>query len=71
MTRPEHLNCINTVEGIKRINEMQREYDRDPQAWERREREHTEERELEKQQEAEEERRFYERQREQNNDIPF
>lgn len=35
--RPEHLNCPNTVAGIDRINEMQREYDRDPEAYERKE----------------------------------
>lgn len=39
MSRPEHLNCVNTVEGIRRINENQRVYDEDPERYERRERE--------------------------------
>ena len=32
--RPEHLNCPNTAEGIRRINEMQEAYDRNPARWE-------------------------------------
>jgi hypothetical protein len=51
MSRPEHLNCVNTVEGIRRINEEQREYDKDPEQYERREREIKEEREREQEQE--------------------
>jgi hypothetical protein len=43
MSRPEHLNCINTSEGIRRINEMQTEYDKDPKRWERQEKERREE----------------------------
>jgi hypothetical protein len=39
MARPEHLTCINTPEGIRRINEMQDAYDRDPERWEREEQE--------------------------------
>ena len=39
MSRPEHLNCINTVEGIHRINEDQRYYDEDPARYERQEQE--------------------------------
>lgn len=41
--RPEHLNCVNTPEGIRRINEMQRHYDADPEEYERREREQEDE----------------------------
>jgi hypothetical protein len=29
--RPKHLPCINTPEGIRRINEIQAEYDKDPE----------------------------------------
>jgi len=39
MSRPKHLNCINTAEGIRRINEEQRHYDADPEQYERREQE--------------------------------
>lgn len=35
MTRPQHLNCVNTSEGIRRINEDQRHYDEDPDGYER------------------------------------
>lgn len=38
MSRPEHLNCVNTPEGIRRINELQELYDKDPNEYERRER---------------------------------
>lgn len=38
MSRPEHLNCPNTAEGIRRINEEQRRYDEDPEAYEQEER---------------------------------
>lgn len=48
MPRPQHLSCPNTAEGIRRINEMQENYDSDPQAYERREREENEQREREK-----------------------
>ena len=47
MSRPEHLPCINTPEGIRRINENQAEYDKDPERWERREQERKEERQRE------------------------
>lgn len=36
MSRPEHLHCPNTAEGIRRINEEQERYDRDPQQYEQR-----------------------------------
>lgn len=39
MARPEHLHCPNTAEGIRRINETQEAYDRDPERWERQEQE--------------------------------
>lgn len=39
MSRPEHLHCINTREGITRTNEDQACYDKDPEGYERRERE--------------------------------
>jgi len=35
MSRPEHLSCPNTPEGIRRINENQTRYDEDPDAYER------------------------------------
>lgn len=44
MSRPEHLRCVNTPEGIRRINENQMAYDKDPEAWERRERQREEDR---------------------------
>ena len=37
MSRPEHLPCVNTAEGIRRINELQAAYDKDPEAYERNE----------------------------------
>ena len=39
MRRSEHLSCINTAEGIHRINEEQRYYDEDPARYERQEQE--------------------------------
>ena len=57
MSRPEHLNCINTPEGIRRINENQRIYDADPETYKRREREVEEARLREQQTEA----KFYAR----------
>ena len=42
MSRPEHLSCVNTAEGIHRINENQEAYDRDTDGYERREREQSE-----------------------------
>lgn len=38
MTRPNHLNCVNTSSGIRAINEAQRHYDQDPERYEREER---------------------------------
>lgn len=43
MSRPEHLNVPNTPPGIRRINELQENYDKNPEAYERNEREHREE----------------------------
>ena len=47
MSRPEHLQCINTAEGIRRINEEQRHYDADPEGYERQEREAQEQYDME------------------------
>jgi FtsZ-interacting cell division protein YlmF len=38
MSRPEHLNCVNTASGISRINEEQAYYDKDPERHEAEER---------------------------------
>lgn len=62
MSRPEHLNCVNTADGIRRINEEQRIYDRDPEAYERRERAEREEYEQRQQEQFEAEKRFYDEQ---------
>lgn len=43
MSRPEHLNCVNTSEGIHRINMEQAIYDTDPEEYERKEQERQEE----------------------------
>ena len=51
MSRPEHLNVPNTPEGIRRINEMQEAYDRDPERWERREKEARDQQEQEQENE--------------------
>ena len=48
MSRPEHLGCVNTAEGIRRINEAQELYDKDPEAYEHREREEKEREEMER-----------------------
>ena len=37
MNRPEHLNCVNSSDGIRRINAEQEEYDKNPEEYERRE----------------------------------
>ena len=42
MSRPKHLNVPNTPAGIRRINEEQAAYDRDPGEYERQEREEKE-----------------------------
>lgn len=34
MSRPEHLTCPNTPEGIRQINAEQERYDSDPRAYE-------------------------------------
>jgi hypothetical protein len=44
MSRPEFLNCIMTPEVIRSIRERQESYDKDPQEYERREREAKEQR---------------------------
>ena len=53
MSRPEHLSCPNTAEGIRRIKEEQAYYDENPERYER-------EREEQRQMEEQEERRQYE-----------
>jgi len=62
MERPEFLNCIMTPEIISKIRERQTEYDKDPEAWERREKQRGEER----QREIQEEKDYYRNQRENN-----
>ena len=42
MGRPKFLNCIMTPEIIRRINEEQAHYDKDPEEYERRERQREE-----------------------------
>lgn len=54
--RPEHLHCPNTVEGIRAINEMQRNYDADPEAYEAREAARREEYQREQEEMLEQER---------------
>jgi len=69
MSRPKHLDCVNTPGGIRRINELQELYDKDPEAYERREREQEERaQELEEQerQDYERQERAREEEREQN-----
>jgi hypothetical protein len=53
MSRPEHLRCVNTAAGIRRINELQALYDKNPAAYERREREAIEQRQREESEERE------------------
>ena len=62
MSRPEHLNCVNTAEGIRRINEEQAYYDKDPERYEREEKQ----REENQRQEAEAEYQYYHDQRNEN-----
>jgi len=57
MSRPEHLSCVNSAEGIRRINEEQEHYDKDPQAYERQE-------QYEREQQQEREQQEYEQQQE-------
>jgi len=59
MSRPKFLNCIMTSEIISRIRERQAEYDKDPEAYEAREKRREEERRREEQ----DERDYYERTR--------
>ena len=61
MTRPEHLNCVNTAEGISRINEEQGYYDENPERAEREQRAREERQQEEQIQLREEEQRYYER----------
>jgi len=63
MSRPEHLNCVNTAEGIRRINEDQAYYDEDPGRYEREQRQQHERQEEEREQEREQERQEEERER--------
>lgn len=80
MARPEHLQCPNTAEGIRRINEMQEEYDRDPEQWERQKQEARERYQMEQEEMRMQEAREYERWQEQkqaehqqsdSDDLPF
>ena len=64
MSRPEHLSCVNSAEGIRRINQEQELYDKDPQAYEQRELEHRQE--MERQQELMMEEQMQQEQNEQN-----
>jgi hypothetical protein len=57
--RPEHLSCVNTAEGIRRINEIQSLYDQDPQAYEQNEMQRKEDYEREMQEMSEQERAAY------------
>jgi len=66
MSRPEHLNVPNTPEGIRRINEAQEHYDKDPQEYERRE---LEERERQQLEEYEEKARWREYEEERLQDL--
>ena len=54
MTRPEHLSCPNTAEGIRRINEMQEHYDNDPEEYERQEQQERENQQMEAEREYQE-----------------
>jgi len=65
MSRLKHSNCVNTPEGIRRINEEQAFYDKDPEEYERQNRAADEER----QQREEWERQEYERQEEERGDY--
>jgi len=38
MSRPEYLHCVMTAGVIQGIRQRQEEYDKDPEAYERRER---------------------------------
>ena len=60
MSRPEHLSVPNTPEGIRRINERQEHYDKDPEGYERKKQE---EKERIQQEESDAEYQFYHDQR--------
>jgi hypothetical protein len=59
MSRPRFLDCIMTPEVIRGIRERQEAYDKDPEGYERREKQREEEREQERQAENE----YYENER--------
>lgn len=73
MSRPQHLGCINTVEGIRRINEEQRAYDDDSERYERQQEAQREYYELEQQEMRQQEQLAYEREQErmQDDSLPF
>jgi hypothetical protein len=80
MARPEHLPCVNTVEGIHRINEMQDAYDKDPERWEWQEQQALERHQMEQDEIRMQEAREYEYWQEQKemesnqieiDDLPF
>ena len=65
MGRPEHLSCVNTAEGIQRINENQACYDKDPERYEHEERQEHERQQQEQEQEQrqmQEQQQYYEAQ---------
>ena len=47
MSRPNYPNCVMTAGVIRGVQERQRDYDRDPEAYEARERQHEEDRQRE------------------------
>jgi len=51
MSRPKFLDCVMTPEIISRIRENQDFYDKDPEGYERRERQREEERQREQEEE--------------------
>jgi len=71
MGRPEHLNCVNTAEGISRINADQSYYDSDPEGYERREQEYREQYEREAYERVIEERNMSEEQSRNDSGLPF
>ena len=71
MSRPEHLNCVNTAEGIRRINAEQEYYDSDPEGYERKEREYREQCEREAYEMAIERGEMSKEQAQHDSDLPF
>lgn len=73
MSRPRHLSCVNTAEGIRRINEEQRYYDEDPERYERQERERQEAYMMEQEEMRHQEQLAYERhlEQQQEDSLPF